>query len=278
MPEPEPDGSARPHPVAKAIDRAKRHPVVLVVTTVVAVLVFFGTVSDVFGRISGAVTGVVNPHQHDYERLARIDLGVTPEYLDGVLGSARRSVDLCRELSCPPEAESLGLTMNLYQSDFVAVRALFAGSSLEWYTVTLRSDDLSPSLKWLDHNLGALGDVTYAQALDVPKVEPTDVDVFLGPRSTAYVEVFAGGAPSHYRGVILANAPDGWAKGAFDREAAEAVEQRDDAPYDSAVASRFRSRSQPNTFGQFVDDGGVLANLAGDAEFDRELLYTFTSP
>jgi hypothetical protein len=277
MPEPEPEGPPRPHAAARAIDRAKRHPVVLVATTVVAVLVFFGTVSDVFGRISGAVTGVVNPHQQDYERLARIDLGVTPEYLEGVLGSARRSVELCRELSCPPEAESLGLTMRLYQSDFVAVRALFAGSSLEWYTVTLRSDDLNPPMKWLDHNLGALGDVTYAQALEVPEVEPTDVDMFLGARSAAYVEVFAGGAPSHYRGLILAHAPDGWATGAFDREAAWAVQQQGDAPYDPAVASRFRSASQPNTFGQFVDDGGVLAGLAGDAEFDRDLLYTFTS-
>jgi hypothetical protein len=278
MPEPEPEGPARQHPVARTIDRAKRHPVVLVVTTVVAVLVFFGTVSDVFGRISGAVTGVANPHQQDYERLARIDLGVTPQYVEGLLGSARRSVDLCRELPCPPEAESLGLTMNLYQSEFVAVRALFAGSSLEWYTITLLSDELSPPMKWLDHNLGALGDVTYAQALGVPKVEPTDVDVFLGPQSTAYVEVVASGAPADYRGLILANAPDGWAKGEFDRDAAEAVQQLDEAPYDAAVASRFRSASQPNTFGQFVDDGGVLAGLASDAEFDRVLLYTSTSP
>jgi hypothetical protein len=278
MPEPEPDGSARPHPVAKAIDRAKRHPVVLVVTTVVAVLVFFGTVSDVFGRISGAVTGVVNPHQQDYERLARIDLGVTPQYIEGLLGNARRSVALCRELRCPPEAESLDLTMSLYRSEFVAVRAIFVDSSLEWYTITLLSDDLNPPMKWLDHDLGALGDVTYAQALEVPQVEPTDVDMFLGPQSTAYVEVFAGGAPSDDRGIILANAPDGWAKGAFAREAAEAVSQRGDAPYDAEVARPFRSASQPNTFGQFVDDGGVLAELAGDAEFDRVLLYTFTSP
>jgi hypothetical protein len=273
----EPEEPAPPHAIARAIDRAKRHPVVLVVTTVVAVLVFFGTVSDVFGRIAGAVTGVANPHEQDYERLARIDLGVTPQYVEGFLGSARRSVDLCRELPCPPEAEGLGLTMNLYQSDFVAVRALFVDSSLEWYTVTLRSDDLNPPLKWLDYNLGALGDITYAQALEVPKVEPTDVDMILGPQSTAYVEVFAGGAPADYRGLVLAHAPDGWAKGAFDREAAEAVQQLNDAPYNAAVASRFRSASQPNTFGQFVDDGGVLADLAGDAEFDRVLLYTFTS-
>lgn len=277
MPDPEPGGPARQHPVARAIDRAKRHPVVLVATTVVAVLVFFGTVGDVFGRISGAVTGVVDPHQQEYEHLAQIELGVTPQYLEERLGTARRSVDLCKEIPCPPEAEGQPLTMNLYQSESVAVRAIFVDSSLEWFAITLLTDDLSPPVNWLGHDLGALGEVTFAQALDVAKVEPTDVDMFLGPQSSAYVEVVAAGAPADYRGLVLACAPDGLPDD-FERDAAEAVEQLNDAPYDPGVAEPFRAASQPDTYGEFVDGGGVLAELARDPEFDRVLLYVFTSP
>ena len=276
MPEPEPGGPARQHPVARAIDGAKRHPVVLIATTVVAVLVFFGTVSDVFGQVTGAVTGAVNPHQQDYEHLEQIELGVTQQYLAERLGTARRSIDLCKEIPCPPEATGRTLTMNLYQSEFVAVRALFEDSGLEWFAITLLSDDLNPPMKWLGHDLGALGDVTFAQALEAAEEEPTDVDMFLGPQSTAYVEVVAAGAPGDYRGLLLASAPDGWS-GDFERDAADAVERMNDAPYDPAVAGPFRSASQPNTYGEFLDDGGVVSVLARDPEFDRVLLYVFTS-
>ncbi|GAA5121266.1 ETEC_3214 domain-containing protein [Pseudonocardia adelaidensis] len=277
MPEPEPDGPARQHPVARAIDRAKRHPVVLIASTVVAVLVFFGTVGDVFGRISGAVTGVVNPHRQDYEHLAQIELGVTPQYLEQRLGTARRSVDLCTEIPCPPEGAGEKLTMNLYQSESVAVRALFGDSGLEWFAITLLSGDVNPPMKWLDRDLGALGEVTFTEALEAAKVEPTDADMFLGPQSTAYVEVVAAGAAGDHRGLILAFAPDGWS-GEFERDAADAVEQLNDATYDPGVAAPFRSASQPDTYGEFLDDGGVVSVLAGDAEFDRGLLYVFTSP
>jgi hypothetical protein len=276
MPEPEPEGPARPQPVAQLIDRAKRHPVVLVVTTIVAVLVFLGTVGDVFGRISDTVRGVVNPHQPEYERIAQIELGVTPQYLEERLGTARRSADLCQETACPPEAADQNLTMNLYQSDFVAVRAIFADSSLKWYTITLLSDELSPPMTWLDHDLGALGEVTYAQALEAPDVEPTDAAMFLGPRSTAYVEVVSEGAPAAGLGLILASAPDGWS-GEFDRNSADSVALLNDSPFDPSVAGPFRAASQPNTFGEFLDDGGVVATLARDAQFDQMLLYVFTS-
>jgi hypothetical protein len=275
---PEPAGPDRPHLVARVVDRAKRHPVVLALTTLVAVLVFLGTVGDLYGRISGGVSGALNPHRQEYERLARIDLGVTPQYLAQVLGPARRSADLCREIPCPPEAATRNPTMEVYESELATVQALFVDSSLEWYAVTLLSDQLNPPMEWLGHDLGALGDVTYAQALEVPGVEPTDVDVFLGPRSAAYVEVVAAGATADHRGLILANAPEAGPAGAFERDAADAVERLNDAPYDPAVAAPFRSRSQPDTFGEFVDDGGAVSVLVRDAEFTRVLLYTFASP
>jgi hypothetical protein len=275
MPEPrEPARSV----VVTAIERAKRHPIVIVVGTVVGLLIFLTTVGDLYGRMSDVVHDWRNPYDEDYKQLAELDLGVTPDYLDEWLGKPRRSVELCRELSCPPEAEDQTLIMNMYESKLVTVRAIFVDSGLEWYAVTLLSDELEPPMTWLDHNLGTLGRVTYAEALEVPGVEPTDVDMFLGPQSSAYVEILAAGAAADYRGLILASAPTGWSgAGSFDRESAEAVMQLNEATYDAGVAGPFRSKSRPNTFGEFVDDGGIVSVLAGEAELARALLYLFTS-
>lgn len=275
---PEPQEPGRTNVVTDAIERAKRHPIVVVAVAIVAVLVFLSTVGDLYSRISGAVHDWRNPHDEDYKQLAELDLGVTPDYLEGWLGKARRSFDVCREMSCPPQAKDQTLIMNMYESDLVAVRALFVDSSLEWYAVTLRSEELAPPMTWLGHNLGTLGRVTYAEALKVPKTEPTDVDMFLGPQSSAYVEIVAAGAPARYRGLILASAPTGWSgPGSFDLESADDVMKLNEAPYNAELARAFRSMSRPNTFGEFVDDGGVVSVMARDAESDRVLLYSFTS-
>lgn len=181
---------------------------------------------------------------------------------------------------CPPDVDNQSVIMNIYEpgSDLFEVRAIFVDSSLEWYAVTLLSDELKPQIEWLDHDLGDLGRVTFAEALEVPGVEPTDVDVFLGPQSRAYVEIVAAGAPAGYRGLILGSAPTGWSgESSFDVESATVLTQLNEGSYDAEVAEPFRSHSRPNTFGEFVDDGGLVSTLARDAEFNRVLLYVFTS-
>jgi hypothetical protein len=268
----------RPNVVVTTIERAKRHPLVVLVGSLVGLLVFFSTVGDLYGRVSGIVHDWRNPYEEDYRRLAELDLGVTPDYLEEWLGEARRSVDVCREIPCPREVQNQRLRMNMYESELVAVRAIFIESSLEWYAVTLLSDELEPPMTWLGHELGTLGRATYAEALEGPDIEPTDIDMFIGPQSSAYVEVVAAGAPADYRGLILAFAPNGWSgEGSFDHDSAPALMQLNDAPVDPEVAKPFRSKSRPNTFGEFIDDGGVVSKLARDAEFDRGLLYLFTS-
>jgi hypothetical protein len=275
---PAPQESGRSNVVVSAIERAKRHPVVVVVVALVGLLLFLTTVGDLYGRISGVVNDLRNPHEEDYKRLAELDLGVTPGYLEEWLGKAQRSVNACQMVSCPPEAAGQTLTLSMYESDFVAVRALFVDSSLKWYAITLLSDELEPPMTWLDHDLGTLGKVTYADAFGVPGIEPTDVDMFLGPQSSAYVEIVAAGAPGNYRGLLLGFAPTGRdGPGSFDLESADIVLQLNETSFDAEIARPFRSRSYPNTFGEFVDDGEVVSKLAGNAEFHRVLLYSFTS-
>jgi hypothetical protein len=274
----EPAATGRGGRVVSAIEGVKRHWVVAVLVALGGTTVFMSQVVDVAGEVSGVVHDWRNPHEEDYQRLAELDLGVTPDYLEDWLGEARRSADLCKEMPCPAAAESAALTMNLYESELVAVRAIFEGSSLKWYAVTLLSDELKPPITWLGHDLGTLGKATYAEALNAPGVEPTDVNMFLGPQSSAYVEVVAAGAPADYRGLILASAPTGWSgKEAFDYEAAQQITRLNDAAYDSSVAMSFRSSSRPNTFGEFVDDGELVSMLARDTEQDRAFLYMFTS-
>jgi len=275
---PKPNEPARPHVVVASIERAKRHPIVVVVGTLVGLLLFLTATGDLYGRISSAVHDWRNPYDKDYTQLAELDLGLTPAYLEDWLGKARRSFDVCGEMRCPAGAQGHSVIMNMYQSELVAVRAMFVDSSLQWYAVTVLSNELEPQMTWLDHDLGRLGRATYAEALDVPGVEPTDVDMFLGPQSSAYVEVVAAGAAADYRGLLLASAPIGWSgAGSFDRESADAVARLNEASYDAEVAGPFRSKSRPNTFGEFIDDRGVVSTLARDAEFDRLLLYRFTA-
>jgi hypothetical protein len=274
----EPRGRGGDNVVTRTVERIKQHPVVAAIAALVALFAFFNTVAELYERFSSTAQELINPHEEDYKKLAELDLGVTPAYLKEWLGEPRRSSDLCLELPCPPDVDDQAVTISMYESDLVAVRALYVGPSLDWYAVTLLSDELRPQMTWLGHELGSQGEVTYSDALQVPGVEPTDVDMFLGPQASSYVEIVAVGAPADYRGLLLASAPTGWSgAGSFDRESADAVTPLNEAPYDSHAAEPFRSNSRPNTFGEFLDDGGIVSQLARDAEFNRVLLFTFTA-
>ncbi|HLU55878.1 MAG TPA: ETEC_3214 domain-containing protein [Pseudonocardia sp.] len=272
---------ACPHTVDRAAELARRIRVALCAAIFVVTLLVVGTVGVVFGRTADADAAFGDPAEHPhawvYDRLAQVELGVTPEFLAEQLGAPRRSVDLCEEIPCPPEAAGRTLTMNLYRLRSVEVRALFDGTSLEWFAITLLSDDLHPPVRWIDLELGELGTFTFADAMEAAGTDPTDIDLFLGPRSAAYVEVVSVGAPGDYHGLILACAPGGGA-GHFDREAADAVDAIGGEPLDPAVAEPFRVTSMPDTFGEYVDDGGVVSRMASDAGFTRVLLYLFTTP
>lgn len=275
---PEPQGSDRPNFVAAAIERAKRHAIVVVVGTLVGLLVFLTTVGDLYGRISGAMHDWRNPHDEDYKQLAELDLGVTPDYLEGWLGTARRSVDVGRFDT--GNFESLCVGHPAQGAEVVAQ------PGHRWLQLVGEQGDRVPLQARVDEYRTNRDEVrlvhVHGEGL-VLRLGPTrhfaaHVDMLLGPQSSAYVEIIAGGAPADYRGLILASAPTGWSgPGSFDRESAEVVMQLSETSYDAEVSAPFRSESRPNTFGEFIDDGGVVSVLARDAEFDRVLLYQFTS-
>lgn len=261
--------------VAARIKGAKKSSWAVIIGSILALFAILGQVAGIFGGISSEVHARLNPHERDYQRLAGLQLGVTPQYLERWLGEAKRTSDVCRAELCPKGASEQTLTMNLYEPELVSVQAVFVDSRLDWYVVTPRTEDLKPPITWLDQDLGELGQVSYTDALAGAGIEPTDVDMFLGPRSSAYVEVVGGGAPADYHGLILASPPNGPAGAEFDRGSADAVEALNNKPFDARVADRFRSRSRPTTFGEFNDDGGIVSRMAGDAENDRVLLYEF---
>ncbi len=262
----------------KAVERIKAHPVVFAVITVVAFGAFVAEAADVFGGAADLVSDVFDPHSEEYAALATLDLDVRLEFFEDNFGVAKSVYDVCDVALCPePEPESL--RMYVHETEDMTIRAVFDDEQLVMYAVTTMSSRLSPEMRWLGWDLGDLGKVTFAEAFDaIDTVSgPTDVAVFMGAQAIAYAEVFAGGGPSDYRGLLLAAAPDGYSP-AFNTDAgfklSEAEVQNEKA--DPAVVADFRSSTVPNTYGEFRDDGGYVGNWLQEASELIPLLFAGT--
>lgn len=155
---------------------------------------------------------------------------------------------------------------------------MFDSNSLALYAMTLMSADLQPPMTFVGGSLGKLGTVTFEQALGI---QPTDAAIHMGPSSSAYAEVLAGGRPAHYQGLLLAWAPAGFASSPmrWNMNGARAFEQASRLPggfFDPTTDSAFRAGSTPNTFGRFRDNGGFVASVAHHAFQLIPLLYAGT--
>src|SRR4051812_34397695 len=96
---PPPQDHAEQGGVRRAIKRAKKHPVVVVATTVVALIGFVFTVWDQGIRIKQAKSDV----EHPYDVLKEVRLGAGPDLLAEKFGATVFDVDLCKSgrLECP---------------------------------------------------------------------------------------------------------------------------------------------------------------------------------
>jgi len=203
----------------------------------------------------------VDPLDAELEALASIDLDISRDYFEENVGVAKTSIDPCATLSC--EGIPAGtLQLVTHEGEYATIRALFDNDRLAFYTVTATDEDLAFEMKWLGHELGILGRVSFADALGAASLdEPTDGEVRLGAQSSAYAEVLAAGPMADYRGLYLAFAPFGFTGGeaTFDLETARSLleSEGEDGVPDPSVMAKFRSASTPNTFGQFRDDGPV---------------------
>jgi hypothetical protein len=266
--------------VAGAIERVKRRPVVVVVVAVVALISFVFTVTDQFTRISGWVSDWRNPNASEYDQLKSIDLDSTKEFFEQTFGPAKKSFDLCAETICPP-GEPDSLRMFGYESANSTIRVLFEGYSLKFYAVTMRGPELAPELTWLDHKLGTLGTVTFAEALSNARVAtPDHATIFMGPKSSAYSEVIAPGMAGSQRGFLLAWAPDGYGSGdmRFDTDSAMLLSesQQDGMVTDRTALRQFRGASTPNTYGEFRDDDSYSGDLIKSSDHLIMLLFAGT--
>lgn len=273
--------------IAKWVARAKRHPVIVVIGVLVAVITVLAKLSQGIALGGDALDALDNwrhPYAREYAKLAAIDLGMSRPTIDEKLGTSTRLVDVCAEAAplCV-HAPAGDLELAYYESEQRTVRALFDEGTLRMYAVTLTStSDFALPMRWLGHELGNLGEADYQQALAPTAVAPTDAAVFMGPQSSAYVEIVAAGAPADYRGLLLANLPSGRGDLAFDAQAGRALVRDDIAggAFDRSVHEQFRSGSVPNTFGEFRDDGGWISALVANGRADQliPLLYLGTEP
>lgn len=267
----EPGAEFRGGPLRRAVDRVKRHSVVFFIVTFVTLGAFAIKAEEVVVWARDKVNVVANPHADEYAALKTLDLDTRLEFFEDKFGTARSVFDLCKESVACPDMQGNTLRMFIHETDDVQVRAVFDGEQLKMYAITLMSDELSPPIEWLDWDMGELGKLSFAKALDAVETvdEPTDAEIFLGPQASAYAEVVPGGAPAQYRGLFLAHAPGGYSglKSSFDLDSGRELQEAQDLgrPPDPTTLMRFRSGSTPNTFGEFRDDGGAVALLLHEA-------------
>lgn len=256
-----------PPAVVRWIDRAKRHPVVVVVAAVLAVATSVTTAWALLGDTADLVDDLANPHGDLYGHVDLLKLDVTPEYVDRLLGPPVSVMT--------PEATCGGcgaLSLRVYALEQDAtVRALFEGSAMRMFLVTRVNPEVQPTIRWRGVARGALGETSFAEAsrlTEAGSLPPTDASFWPGAQRVNYVELFALGAPGKYEGLILGHSSEGASETAFDLDGAQDVADAysEAAPELSAEAVRFRDLSEPNTYGAFRDDGPV-ADLVREADF-----------
>ncbi|WP_353810505.1 ETEC_3214 domain-containing protein [Agromyces sp. SYSU T00194] len=257
--------------VTRWIDAAKKHPLIAVPAFA---LFLFGLVVGAIQAQQQVATWVgawLEPHAELFDALAQVDLDSTEAYFANNVGEVKSVYDLCEQFAQCPEGYDEDLRLVVHEGEGVTVRAIFEGEQLEFYAITIMEEGITPEMSWLGHDLGKLGEVTFAEAFAVPGLDaPTHALLFMGPQSVAYGEGFAGGAPANYRGLFLGWAPDGYAgEGmSFDLDGASDVQA---VTFDLMTAetgevygeelARFRAGTTPNTFGEFRDDGGFVAGF-----------------
>lgn len=262
---------ARQSPVLRTIDAAKRHPVVVVAVTVVAVATFFTTAGGLIGGVVDFVDDRANPRRDLYAQADALKLDVTPEYVDRVLGPPDSVLD--PDVDC---AECEALSLRIYPLEGgLTVRALFEGSTLGMFLVTRVQAEAEPEIRWQGSSQGTLGEVSFAEASALGgdgTFTPTDAVLWPGAQRINYVEVFALGAPGNYEGLILAHSSEGVSETPVDLGAAQAfVDALDSsAALSGSEGADFRQASRPNTFGAFRDDG-LMGELVRDADFVASL-------
>lgn len=203
----------------------------------------------------------------DLQQVLRVDGDL--ESIAARLGAPAWTADACDHLSCTDTTEPLELVVHEYQG--LQIRAVARRLRVVAFLITVPPGTRLP-VTWLDHRLGDLGQMTFADAYHVtnPPLDPTDTAIFKGPRDSIFVDVVSVGAPGDYHGLILAIAPGGGAGDLFAEQWWSALPADSSEPNPKAL-SGFRSGTSPDTFGVYLDDGDI-ATLFGDAENVQSLV------
>jgi hypothetical protein len=226
------------------------------------------------------VSGSADPFQAQKEAIDSLALEQSVEFVNSKLGVPQESHPLCSKISSCRQDTSGEPLLNIYRDEHYTVRAVFDANSLNFFTVTMESDQFKPHIRWL-YDLGALGEFTYKDASVADGIQPIGATIHLGPRSSSYAEIVSVGAPGHYQGLMLGWAPDGFGNLPWDSKGAEALNAKQISSSDQqallAAAGSFRAGSVPNTVGLFLDDGGTMSELVHDPQNVIAIFYVGTN-
>ncbi len=267
--------------VHAALQRVQKHPVPAVLIFVATVLGLVGTFSQSWGWLQERFWPAPEARTDPYAPLAALSLDSRLEYFEETFGVARSTVDVCADGTCP-EPPPQPLQLVVHETDDVVVRGLFAADALAAYTVTTKDETYTPPVRWVDRDLGQLGTRTTQEILDGVGAAGGplgEASVRQGTTWLSYVDVFPGGAPADYRGLILAWTVDGVDSPIDVATAGHLADARDGGgpdlqanPAYARALTQIRATTRPNTYGEYRDDGPLAAWLQ-DPENVQGLLF-----
>lgn len=267
------------------VETPKKHPLRVFGKGVVAFAAGVVALAALVTLAGSAIIKTIDPYRDSKEEIRFLGIDLDVEAVNGKLGTPEESHALCKVTSVCHAVKDDGLLLNVYRDDHYTVRAVFDEGTMEFYAVTLgnpeigkfRSSMFKPHVRWLDRDLGILGERTYVKIHEKAAVDVKPATrIFLGSRESAYAEVLLAGGAGDGQGLILGWAPDGYAKLPWNLEGANALYDAQPATGEGSApfeaADNFRVASVPNTYGVFHEDGGHTGSILRDPGNVIELL------
>lgn len=250
------------------IEKAKNHPVILIIVSLAAILTFILTI---LGQAQSIYKWYFNKFTYasEYDKLEKIRLGVSPLKVNEIFGTPTSTRKLCTSeiVSCPERLKGK-FRIDFYKHKAYYLRVISNDEQVVFYSITSRNADFKPEITTIfSDKVKRLSEATFADLLP-PSDGPDQFDMFIGMSGVvAYWEVTELGRPGDYQAYYFGYSSAGYSGYEFSFDNAselQSIMYNDtiDTSSKGQILDKFRSNSKPNTYGFFEDSS--KNNSSGD--------------